>query len=212
MKKSIILILFLSSILACKSNKETTETTETQVTQAEPEPEEYIARKFEDTEGCSYYANIFEAIPHLDTYKEQGFGKVECLINKEKTGMPPNITVSYVDRKTNNNFKMQVTEISGEFAKEELNNLKLAKTSYNEVTKVAGSNTFKSSLTVFDNISAKIEESQTPGEKSSATYFGTFKDKYVFAITIEMDGKIDLATADKYIKEYLEGINKEALK
>jgi hypothetical protein len=212
MKKVIFISILLLSVLACKEKSESRETTQKAAVQTDPAPDEILDRKFEDKDGCSYYANLFEAIPHLDTYKEMGFGKLECLINKETTGMPPNIKAQYYDKNTNDNVEIQLFEISGEFAKEELNNVNMAKTSYNEITKIAGANTFKSSLTVFDNASVKIENAKSTDEKSTAVYLATYKDKYSIWANIEMTGKIDLAKVEVFIKEYLEGINKEALK
>jgi hypothetical protein len=212
MKKIIIISFFLSTFFSCNKSTESAETSEVTTIQNEPEPEEILDRKFEDKAGCSYYANLYAALPHEDSYKNMNFGKMDCLINKEKTGMPPNIKVEYFDKKTNDNFELQIFEISGEFAKEELNNVNMAKTSYNEITKIAGANTYKSSIKAFDNASVKIEESNTSGEKSLAVYLATYKDKYAIWINIKLDGKIDLAKVDAFIKEYLEGFKFDELK
>ena len=87
----------------------------------------------------------------------------------------------------------------------------MAKASFKTLTKVPSSNTFKSNLTIFDNASVKISQSEDEKEFSNATYLGTYKDKYSIWINVGMLGKIDVAKVDILLKEYLEAFKMESL-
>lgn len=209
MKKTAIIIAFGILLFSCGKNEEATESkTET----VEAETTEVKGSKFEDKYGCKQYANLYEALPHLDTYKNLECTELQCIDTNESSPFSTAMEISYFNNTTMTNMKVYLYEISGESAKEELNNITMAKASFNELTKLPGTFTYKSSLTTFDNASVRISQSEVETEKSTATYLGTWKDKYSIWINVEMPGKIDVAKVDALLKEYLEAFKKDELK
>lgn len=211
MKKLIIAIFLGTSFFSCKEKNENQDSVEIATEQVESKKTESKPLKFEDINGCSQYSNLYDALPHFDTYKNLEFGQMGCISIKEKSAFSTDINVTYFNNESKTNIKVHFYEVSDESAKEELNMVNMAKASYNTFTKVPSSNTFKSSLTIFDNASIKIDQSQDEKELSTATYLGTFKDKYSIWIDVEMQGKIEVAKVDLLLKEYLEAFKKEAL-
>ena len=211
MKKVIIVTLLMTTFFSCKEKNENTDSSEITNEQVETEKAENKSPKFEDVNGCSQYENLYEALPHLDTYKNLSFGSLECMEIKEKSAFSKNLKVTYFDNKSKTNIEVNIFEISGESVKEELNNVTMAKASFNTLTKVPSSNTFKSNLTIFENASVNISQSADEKEFSNATYLGTYKDKYSIWINVGMLGKIDLAKVDTLLKEYLEAFKMESL-
>ena len=200
MKKTLIIITFGTLLFSCKENKDSSNT---KIEQVETEKTVVKSRKFEDTKDCSQYTNLYNALPHLDTYKDLEFGEIDC--SKDGEGYSKALNVTYY----NNNSKTSITnhlfETSG------TDRINTAKASFNTLTKIPSSNTFKSSLTIFENASVNISQSENEKEPSKATYLGTFKDKYSIWINIEMLGKIDVVKIDTFLKEYLEEYKKEEL-
>ena len=211
MKKVIIATLLLTSFFSCKEKNENQDSAEIVTEQVEAENAEIKTPKFEDLNGCSKYKNLYNALPHIDTYKTLGFGEMECSEVEGSGAFSKNLNVNYFNNKTRTSIKVHLYEVSGESAKEELNNISMAKASFNELTKVPSSNTFKSSLTTFENASIKIFENESEKELSTATFLATYNDKYSLWIDVEMMGKIDVDKVDALIKEYLEAIKKDAL-
>ena len=208
MKKVIIATLLFTSFFSCKENKDTAEV---ETKQIETEKKESNSPKFRDTNGCSQYANLYEALPHIDTYKNLSFGELNCMEIKEKSTFSKDLNVNYFDNKTKTSIKIHIYEISGESKNEELNLVNMAKTSFNTYTKFAGQNVYKSKLNTFENASIKIFHNESEKELSTATFLATYKDKYSLWIDVEMLGKIDAPKVDELIKEYLEAIKKDAL-
>jgi hypothetical protein len=204
MKKVIIATLLVTSFFSCKEKNENNDSTKIVTEQVETEKTETKSPKFEDVNDCSQYSNLYQALPHLDAYKNMNFGELECSSTKERNAFSISLKASYSDKKTG--FEVFLFEVSGESAKEELNNVNMAKASFNTLTKVPSSNTFKSSLSIFENASVKIDLAESTNESCSVVYLGTYKDKYSIWINIKMNGKIDVAKVDAFIKEYLEAI------
>lgn len=211
MKKIIIATLLITCFFSCKEKNENTDSSETITEHVETEKEENKSPKFEDINGCSQYSNLFEALPHLDSYKNLEFDALECMSLNEKSAFTTNLNVTYFDNKSKTNIKVNLFEVSGESAKEEVNNISMAKASFNTLAKIPSSNTFKSSLTIFENATVNIAQSADEKELSKATYLGTYKDKYSIWIDVEMPGKIDVLKIDLLLKEYLDAFKKESL-
>ena len=212
MKKLLIGLALVSVLSSCGGSNESTDAAQTTTEAAEADNTETKAPKFEDEKGCSKYANLFEALPQLDTYKDLSFGNIDCIHMEGSSPFSTNLNVSYFNNDTRTNFELNIFEVSGQSAKEEMNNVNLAKASYNELTKVASSNTVNSGLTTFENASVNISQSADEKEVSKATYMATYKDKYSFWIDVEMTGKMDVSRVDALLKDYLEAINKDKLK
>ena len=87
--------------------------------------------------------------------------------------------------------------------------INMVKTTYNAFTNMADFH--KSSLTIFENASVNIMESNSEDEYSSATYLCSLKDKFALLIKIEMLGPMNLEKVDSFIKDYLQAISSKPL-
>jgi len=209
MKSKLVLLALLLSFFSCKEKKETTPTTIVETEEVETNETPSNTPKFEDVNGCRQYATLYNALPHLDSYKEMEFRGLECISEKQSdTASWSSLNVSYYDPKTENKIEINFYEINGDVT-EERDVIRMARASYTGLTKLP--NYYKSGLTIFENASVEIMSSNSDDNYSTANYMGTYKDKYAILIKIEMLGKIDLEKVDSFIKEYLLAIMANSL-
>ncbi|MDW5288308.1 hypothetical protein [Formosa sp. PL04] len=204
MKNLFIILVSIISIFSCKEEKSQNITTEFKTESIEIEDISPNTSKFEDVNGCSQYSNLYAALPHLDSYKNMSFLDLECMSeDQENNAFWASLNTSYYDSKSENKIEVNLYEIRGKIS-EARDVLSMAKTIYKDFTPLQ--NYYKSSLTFFDNASVNIMESKTEDEFSKATYLGTYKDKYVILMNIEMLGQLNIDKVDVFIKEYLQAI------
>ena len=205
MNKIIFISWLLISLFSCKEKTDTHSSNEYIKEQPEATEKQMVEHKFNDVNGCSQYTNLYEALPHLDTYKDMEFRVLECIHEEQSTTASwTSLNTSYADPKSKNQMEVTFYEIKGKVS-EERDVIQLAKTYYNEFTKMP--NFYKSGLTFFENASVNILESDTEDNYSKATYLCSYQDKYALLINLEMLGKMNLAKVDLFLKDYLLAIN-----
>ena len=210
MKKVIIATLLVTSFFSCKEKNGNNDSVETATEQVETQKKESKTAKFDDTNGCSQYSNVYKAIPQLDSYKNIDFYEMECQSTKEKSAFSVALDVKYEDKKSKNTFSATFFEISGESVKEELNVVNTAKatvTMADQLAKNSGEKLFvKSNLKTLDFATIEIHDAPNDSEMSSYVYTGVYKNKYVVKLCADTDKKIEVTEFESLIKEYLEAI------
>jgi hypothetical protein len=207
MKKVFLAIMIVSGFFSCKEKNENNNSAEATTEQVETESK---TPKFEDINGCSQYSNIYKALPQLDTYKNIDFNVIECQSTKEKSAFSVALTVEYADKKSKNNFEAAFFEVSGESAKEEMNEVNTAKavlTMAEQLAKNPGAKLFvKSNITILEYGTISIHDAPNDQETSNYVYTGVYKNKYVIKLSADTETKIDIVKFETFIKEYLESI------
>ncbi|WP_223170384.1 hypothetical protein [Maribacter aquimaris] len=209
MNKIIFTTCLLLSLFSCKEKTDTSTSNAYKNEDIETIDKQTATPKFSDPNGCSQYTTLYEALPHLDTYKNMEFRTMECMFQKQsETASWTSLNTSYFDPESKNKMVVNFYEINGDVTVER-DVINMVKTTYNEFTNMA--DFYKSSLTIFENASVNIMESNSEDEYSSATYLCSHKDKFALLIKIEMLGQMNLEKVDSFIKDYLQAISSKPL-
>ena len=192
MKGTLILLVMMTSIFSCKEN-----TSKPQLADFNTETT-IVANTFPDSvPTCVGKENLFESIPHFDTYGEYNFEVVGCT----KNGL-----VAVYDHPTNEFYEFKFT-INQE-VNENKTMLKYIRMGYNSALKYKVDGNDVSDLHLFDNEFVTIKNEP---EYDDVTYNATYKDKYIIIVTLRGKNLSSKAAVDSYVKAYLEAINKDFL-
>jgi hypothetical protein len=174
------------------------------------------APKFFDKNLCYRYASIYASLPKLDSYKGLNFHELDCQSTKERSAFSTALSVKYGTQGLRDSFNINIFEVSGESAKEELNQVNTAKAQLDlaiQLAKNPGPKLFvPSNIKLLEYGSITVSDAPNEFELNSYSYTGVYKDKYVIVIESETVAKTDVKTFEAYIQEYLQSIKLEELK
>lgn len=209
----LVLMALVLTAVACSDN--TADAEPAQETSEESKPAEVKAAKFADVNNCSQYANIYAAIPHLDSYQNIDFHELGCQSTELDNPFSTALDVDYGDKKSRNSFNVVIYEVKGKSAAQELNTVATTKAAYTLAEQLAqnpGPKLFvKSNLTKLDYATVSIHDAPNDNELSNAIYTGAYKDTYAIRVELEMQGKIEQAQFEAYIADYLNAIKFDQL-
>lgn len=194
MRKFGLLLVFV--LLSCKNNEALSDNK----TVAELESSDKIDLKseFPDINAtCTGKENLFNAIPHLDSYDEYNFVKVACV--------GTNILAEY------NHPKEKLFNIKICLYQEKEKNkifFNTAKATYENLKQFKNKNNEISDLKILDNAYINFKKDL---KYDKITYSATFKKDYTFIINVKGKNLSSKELADGFLYEYLKNINLSAL-
>lgn len=197
MKKKGFLLLVIFALLSCK--KETTLAENKIIGKSESSRIDKSQHEFpSDVASCSQSKYLFDAIPHLDSYNEYNFVKIDCA--------GTNIIAEY------NHPKEKFFNIKIALYHEIDNNKVLfntAKATYETLKQFKNKSNEISDLKILDNAYINFKKDI---KYDKITYSGTYKSNYTLIIMVKGKNLSSKELADDFLNDYLNKINFVALK
>lgn len=202
MKKILLALLISLSIISCKGQNKA----ENQKTSAaEKTSSSTVGAKFNDDSGCEKLSNLYEAIPHLGSYKDLVFWQVTCFEDEDHKFLE----VVYGSRNSSEDLKIKFYDISGKKPVEN-NAVAIGKANFSFINYPKEVfHCYPSKINHFDN--ATINLKGIKSESNDVVYTATYKDKIMISALIRVKSIKNADDVDNFIKEYLDKINLEKI-
>ncbi|WP_291400671.1 hypothetical protein [Daejeonella sp.] len=198
MKKILLALLISHSIISCKGQNKTENQ---QTSAAEKTNSATEGATFNDDSGCDKLSNLYEAIPHLGSYKDLVFWQVSCFENEDHKFLE----VVYGSRNSSEDLKIKFYDISGKKPTEN-NAISQGKANFSTINYPKEVfHCYPSKINRFDN--ATINLKGIKSESNDVVYTATYKDKIMISALIRVKSIKDVNDVDNFMKEYLEKIN-----
>lgn len=192
MKKTALIALVILGFISCKENNSKVQT-ESNVQNSEVETIKFPTEK----ESCEKTKYLFEAIPHLDQFKDYNLESVECFGN--------GIGIRY-NHPTQKNYEIQVFIYEEKTEHKPMYNIATAGFEMTSGMKVNGTDV--SDLKIFDNAVLTIKKDP---EYYDVHYNATYKKNYTIMIGVRGKDLSNKQKVDNFLKKYLEAFKKEEL-